>query len=72
MACLHGINIIFSRKNRLGTHAAYLLVNVTATDLEWTAMNLQHEDIGAGIFLWTMISFLSMGLTVIGVWAFWG
>jgi hypothetical protein len=53
-------------------HAANLNVNVTATGLERTAMNLQHEDIGAGIFLWTMISFLSMGLTAIGGWAFWG
>ena len=53
-------------------HAANLNVNVTATDLECTAMNLQHEDIGAGIVLWTMISFLTMGLTVIGGWAFWG
>lgn len=35
-------------------------------------MNLQHEDIGAGIFLWFMISFLTMGLTVIGGWEFWG
>lgn len=72
MACLHGIYIIFRRKNRLGMHAANLNVNVTATGLERTAMNLQHEDIGAGIFLWTMISFLSMGLTAIGGWAFWG
>ena len=49
-----------------------LIVNVTATGLECADMNLQHEDIGAGIFLWFMISFLTMGLIVIGGWEFWG
>jgi hypothetical protein len=35
-------------------------------------MDLQYEDIGAGIIIWSVISFLAMGLTVMGGWVFWG
>ena len=59
-------------KSRLGTHAAVLLLNITATERVSAAMNLQDEDIGAGIFIWSMISFFTMGLTAIGGWALWG
>jgi len=49
-----------------------LFINVTATGYKLAAMNLEYDDIGAGIFLWSLISFLAMGLAVIGGWAFWG
>ena len=52
-----------------GTHTANLNVRVTMTDLEITAMNLQDEDIGAGIFIWSMLSVLTLSLTAIGGWA---
>ncbi len=35
-------------------------------------MNVQHEDIGSGIIIWSMISFFAMGLTMMGGWAFLG
>jgi hypothetical protein len=35
-------------------------------------MNLENDDIGAGIFLWSMISFLTTGLTVVSGWMIWG
>jgi hypothetical protein len=53
-------------------HTAIFDFERTATRLVHAAMNLQDEDIGAGIFLWSMISFFTMGLTAIGGWALWG
>lgn len=35
-------------------------------------MNLQNDDIGAGIFLWSFISFLTTSLTVASGWWIWG
>jgi hypothetical protein len=35
-------------------------------------MNLQNEDIGAGIFLWSIVSFFTTSLTVMSGWFIWG
>lgn len=35
-------------------------------------MNLQNEDIGAGIFLWSIISFFTTSMTVVSSWLIWG
>ena len=51
-----------------GTHTAVLNVTVITTCKGAVAMNLQNEDIGAGIFLWAIVSFFTMGLTVLSTW----
>jgi hypothetical protein len=35
-------------------------------------MNLQNEDIGAGIFLWSFVSFFTTSLAVVGGLLIWG
>jgi hypothetical protein len=46
--------------------------NVISTSVGDVAMNLQNEDIGAGIFLWSIISFVTTSMTVISGWLIWG
>lgn len=35
-------------------------------------MNLENDDIGAGIFLWSIVSFVTTALTVVSGWMIWG
>lgn len=35
-------------------------------------MNMQNEDISAGLFIWPVISFFATSLTAVGGWIIWG
>jgi hypothetical protein len=35
-------------------------------------MNMQNEDISAGIFIWPVISFITTGFAVLSSWIIWG
>ena len=52
----------------LGIHTAFQITEITVTSTGDGTMNLQNEDIGAGIFLWSLISFFTTSLTAIGGW----
>jgi hypothetical protein len=56
--------------NLPGTYAADFYMRTTS--IGGVTMNLENGDIGAGIFLWSMISFLTTGLTVVSGWMIWG
>ena len=35
-------------------------------------MNMQNEDISAGLFIWPVISLITTSLTVVSGWIIWG
>ena len=50
----------------------YGLTDSGLTDRGGVAMNMRNDDIGAGIFVWSFVSFITMSFAAISSWAMWG